>query len=153
MRIRAGHRSDAAAIATLVNLAFQVEAFFAPRDRTSPAELEPMFRRGSFLLCEDDGALVGCVFVEAQGERGHFGLLSVHPQRQGRGIGGRLVAAAEEHCRSAGCRAMDIHVVNLREELPPYYRGRGYVETGRKPFPAGEPTRLPCEFIVMSKPL
>jgi hypothetical protein len=35
----------------------------------------------------------------------------------------------------------------------PYYRGRGYEETGRRPFPAGESTKLPCEFVVMSKSL
>ena len=153
MEIREGVRADAPAIAALVNQAFQVEAFFVEKERTSADEVVRMFARGSFLLTEDDGRLVGCVFVEPKGERGYFGLLSVLPGRQGQGIGGRLVEAAEQQCRRAGCRAMDIHVVNLREELPPYYRGRGYVETGRKPFPPGEPTKLPCEFVVMSKPL
>ena len=153
MEIRSARAGDAPAIAALVNRAYQVEAFFVLKDRTSVAEIEAMFSRGTFLLAELDGALVGCVFVEPRGERGYFGLLSVAPDRQGRGIGGRLVEAAEEHCRRAGCRAMDIHVVNLRTELPPYYRGRGYEETGREPFPKGEPTKLPCEFVVMSKPL
>lgn len=153
MQIRQAVPADAPAIAALVNRAFRVEAFFVLGERTSRAEVERMFARGSFLLAEDDGTLVGCVFVEPNGERGYFGLLAVDPGRQGRGIGGRLVDVAEEHCRSAGCRTMDIHVVNLRAELPPYYRGRGYAETGRKPFPPGQPTKLPCEFIVMSKPL
>jgi GNAT superfamily N-acetyltransferase len=151
--IRPGSTSDADAVAALVNRAFEVEAFFIERPRTNPAEIASMCGRGVFLLAEQDGALAGCVFVETRGERGYFGLLSVDPTRQGQGIGGRLVAAAENHCRRAGCRAMDIRVVNLRKELPPYYRGRGYRETGREPFPEDEPTKLPCEFVVMSKPL
>jgi len=153
VEIRPAQPEDAPAIAALVNRAFQVEAFFTTKDRTSVAEIAAMFERGSFLLAEQDAALVGCVFVEPKGERGYFGLLSVDPLRQGSGIGGRLVDAAEEQCRRAGCRAIDIRVVNLRKELPPYYRGRGYQETGREPFPTGEPTKLPCEFVVMSKSL
>ena len=153
MEIRPARAGDAPAIAALVNRAFQVEAFFVEKERTNAAEVAAMFARGSFLLAEQDGVLVGCVFVEPKGEPGYFGLLSVDPERQGRGIGGRLVDAAEEHCKRAGCRAVDIHVVNLRTELPPYYRGRGYEETGRRPFPAGESTKLPCEFVVMSKSL
>ena len=153
MEIRPARAGDAPALAALVNRAFQVEAFFVEKERTNSAEVAAMFARGSFLLAEQAGVLVGCVFVEPKGERGYFGLLSVEPELQGRGIGGRLVDAAEELCKRAGCRAVDIHVVNLRTELPPFYRGRGYQETGRRPFPPGETTKLPCEFVVMSKSL
>jgi hypothetical protein len=47
---------------------------------------------------------------------------------------------------------MDILIVNLREELPPFYRKRGYVENGTTPFPDVE-TKIPCHFINMAKPL
>ena len=48
---------------------------------------------------------------------------------------------------------MDLEVVNLREELPAFYRKFGYRVTGTHPFPAMERTKLPCHFMVMSKPL
>jgi hypothetical protein len=48
---------------------------------------------------------------------------------------------------------MDLNVVNLREELPPFYRKRGYAEQGTAPFPGDAPTKLPCHFVRMSKPL
>jgi hypothetical protein len=48
---------------------------------------------------------------------------------------------------------MDIKVVNLREELPDFYRRRGYVGTGTSSFPSDLKTKLPVHFIEMSKPL
>jgi hypothetical protein len=45
-------------------------------------------------------------------------------------------------------------VVNLRVELPPFYRGLGYRETGTEAFSSSEsPTKLPCHFVCMSKAL
>jgi hypothetical protein len=61
--------------------------------------------------------------------------------------------AAEEYFRSAGCQAVDLQIVNLRAELPAFYRKLGYIETGTSPFAAdAEPSR-PCHFIKMSKQL
>ena len=53
---------------------------------------------------------------------------------------------------AGGCGAMDIRVVNLRTELPPFYRRLGYAEAGTEP--VEEPRALqPFHFIVMSKVL
>ena len=67
-------------------------------------------------------------------------------------MGKKLIAAAEEHARGAGCAYLDICVVNLRTELPPFYRSLGYEVTGTEEF-HGEPVKMPCHFIVMSKKL
>lgn len=48
---------------------------------------------------------------------------------------------------------MDLRIVNLREELPPFYRRLGYVETGTAPFQEEIKSKLPCHFVLMSKPL
>ena len=61
-----------------------------------------------------------------------------------------MIAAAEAYCRDAGCVALDINVVNLRTELPPFYKRLGYVETGSAPFTDPRATR-PCHMIVMTK--
>jgi ribosomal protein S18 acetylase RimI-like enzyme len=62
-----------------------------------------------------------CVYVELRGDRGYFGMLSVDPSRQGRGVGRRLIDRGR-YARANGCTAMDIRVVNLRTSLPPFYR-------------------------------
>ena len=112
-----------------------------------------MLAKGKFLLLEQDGTLAGCVYVEYRGERGYFGLLAVDPARQRAGLGSRLIAAAEQDCRAAGCRFMDLTVVHLRTELPPYYRRLGYVDNGALPFPADQHTKVPVHLIQMSKAL
>jgi len=153
VHVRDATASDAGAIAGLVNRAFLVERFFVDGDRTSPTEISRLLDVGAFLLAETDGRLVACVYVELRGARGHFGMLSVDPSRQGQGLGRLLVAAAEERCRREGCRMMEIHVVDLRQELPPLYRRLGYVEVGTEPFPDKERAKRPARFIVMTKPL
>jgi len=153
--IRVAVPSDAAKITNVINAAFSIaEASFFEGDRITLAEVEQLFAKGAFLVAADDAALSGCVYVEPRGERAYLGLLSVDPSRQQSGLGSRLMTAAEVYCRELGARFIDIVIVNLRTELWPFYQHRGYVEDGTTtPFPADVPTKQPCHFINMSKPL
>jgi GNAT superfamily N-acetyltransferase len=158
MKTRIAGPRDARAVAALISLAYRVEDFFKIGDRTDEADVLSRMGKGEFLLLEDEGgveggALAGAVYVVIHGETGYFGMLSIDPARQGQGLGRQLIAAAEAHCRNAGCRQMELEVVNLRTELPPFYRRFGYAETVTRPFPDHERAKLPCHFIVMTKSL
>ena len=151
MTVRHANLAEAHAIVGVINAAFNpAERFFIDGDRIDLPQVQGFFDRGLFLVTDD---LSGCVYIELRGDRAYFGLLSVDPTRQGGGIGKRLVAAAEEYAQSHGCRHMDLRVVNLRTELPPFYRSLGYAETGTEEFHPDPPTKLPCHFISMSKSL
>ena len=91
--------------------------------------------------------------TEPNGERAYLGLLSVDPASQRSGIGSQLMNAAEIFCAKAGCRFVDLRLVNLRKELPDFYERHGYVETGTLPFAEGIATRMPCHFVHMTKRL
>ena len=151
--LRTARPADVGAVTAIINAAYQVERFFIDGDRTSEDEVRRHMAKGAFLVAEEDGRPAGCVYVEQRGDRGYFGLLAVDPAQHGKGLGRTLVEAAEERLRRAGCIAMDISVVDLRTELPPFYRRLGYVETGTAPFPDPEKATRPCHFILMSKPL
>lgn len=151
--LRTATAADARAVTALINVAFQVERFFIDGNRTNEDEVHGFMAKGTFLLAEKEGAPIGCVYLEQRGDHGYFGLLAVSPAHHGKGVGRSLIDAAEDHFRRAGCRAVDIQVVDVRTELPPYYRRRGYVETGTAPFPAEGRATRPCHFIRMSKPL
>jgi ribosomal protein S18 acetylase RimI-like enzyme len=154
LTIRRAGGADVDAIVRLVNDAYRVEAFFVDGDRTDAAEIAARLAAGStFLLAERDGAPVGSALVENRRDHGYIGLVSVDPALQGAGIGRALMAAGEAACRAEGLPRVELVVVNLREELPPWYRRQGYREVGRRAFPDGARPKRPCHFIVMSKNL
>lgn len=139
----------------VINSAFKVaEEFFCFEDRITLEEVERLLITGTFLLAESDRVLAGCVYVELKDrDRSYLGLLSVDPSQQQNGLGSLLMDAGEKHSRRLGSRFMDIHIVNLRTELKPFYVRRGYMETGTLPFPPEVQTKHPCHFITMVKPL
>ncbi|HYG98481.1 MAG TPA: GNAT family N-acetyltransferase [Terriglobales bacterium] len=146
--------NDVSELMSLINTAFgRAERFFIEGDRIDEEELKQYMSRGKFVLAEENATVAGCVYVELRGERGYVGLLSVEPQRQGSGLGKRLMAEAEEYFRKNGCCAVDIRVVNLRTELMPFYRALGYREVGVEPFPCDLTTLHPCHLVLMSKAL
>ncbi len=154
LRIRRGARDDVAALTRLINAAFTVEQVAFDGDRLDAQGVRGYMKTGTFLLAEDAAGLAGCVYIEARGERSYLGLLSVEPKRQGRGLGRKLMAEAENFVRNAGCRAMDLRVISARaEQLLPFYLRLGYRETGTRPFPADLASKVPAHYILMSKPL
>jgi ribosomal protein S18 acetylase RimI-like enzyme len=153
--IRLATPADAAAMIPIINAAFAVEGFI-DGTRTDAERLALMFDTGDFLVAEEEGRLVGSIYTEIRPEqRGYIGMLAVDPSQQRRGLGRRMMEAAEEHCRQKGCDVIDILVVNLRTELPPLYRKLGYVEVGIEEFHPSRPLQAGVEAhcIVMSKAL
>lgn len=144
---------DVPQIVSLINRAFAVERFFKDGDRTDPEQVQQMMSQGKFLLLRQQGELVACMFVKLSGERGYLGTLSVDPARQRLGIGGRMMREAENYCRAAGCKVLDIRIVSVRPELPVIYHKFGFVETGTESAEVIETATRPVHFITMSKKL
>lgn len=153
--IRTATRDDAASIIPLVNAAFVVEDFLEGT-RTDAERMAKSMETGNFLVAEDrTGNLAAAVYVEVNGERGYFGMLAVNPTQQGQGLGRRMIDAAENFLRTAGCQWVDIKVLSPREGLPDYYRKFGYAESGREDFRPSRSLKpgVECHCIVMVKRL
>lgn len=144
---------DAESVSRLINDAFRSERFFSDEDRTNPEEVRDLMKKGIFLLAEEGGDMVACVYLEPRGDRVYLGLLSVEPSRQKSGLGSFLMNTSEDYARSQGAHAMDLQIVNVRTELPSYYGRFGYVETGAIPFPPQKKTKMPCHLVIYSKNL
>lgn len=153
--IRTATDADAESIARLVNTAFLAERFFIERDRTNPETVRELMRKGKFLVevQEKDGRILGCIYAELRGDRGYFGMLSIEPALQGKGLGHQLVDAVEKWFRGSGCKFSDMKIVNVRSELYELYTRWGYKETGTAVYDDPTPTKIPVHFVLMSKPL
>lgn len=104
--VRAETHEDAGAVRRVNELAF---------GRASEAELVDALRADArpylSLVAEEHGRVVGHIFFSPVGlepeERGllamGLGPMAVLPERQGAGVGSRLVRAGLEECRRAGC--------------------------------------------------
>ena len=147
--------ADAARIIAVVNAAFSIEDFLEGT-RTDEVRLAAMMEKGKMLLAEDaSGKLVGSIYYELRGERGYLGMLAVDPADQGRGLARKIVEAAEDRLRAAGCDEVEIIVLNMRPDLLPIYRRFGFVQTGTTQFTPSRTLKpgVECYGIIMVKKL
>jgi GNAT superfamily N-acetyltransferase len=158
--IRIATAADREPVQRLINEAFIVERFIkkggGDRLDAGGAEMDGLLARGTFLICEENGAPAACVYLEPRGDRCYLGLLSVSPHHQGKGLGRKLTVAAEDFARECGCRSMDLRVVSpRRDELVPFYLRLGYTEQGTQDYPAelAAEMEVPGHFILMAKPV
>jgi N-acetylglutamate synthase-like GNAT family acetyltransferase len=151
--VREATASDLPEIVSLINRAFEVERFFKAGDRTDAETVRQNMRDGKFLVLREGELMIACVWMKITGDRAYLGTLSVDPSRQKSGIGARMMREAESYARAAGCRVLDIRIVNLRTELPAIYRKFGFVETGTEVLQDTEKFTQPVHFVRMSKEL
>jgi ribosomal protein S18 acetylase RimI-like enzyme len=120
---------------------------------------ELMQKPGAVFLkyLNDENKMEGCVFLHKKGNRLYLGMFSVSPAAQGKGIGKKLLAAADEYAREHNCSLIYMTVISVREDLIAWYERHGYRQTGQVvPFPVDErfgiPTQ-PLEMLVLEKNL
>jgi ribosomal protein S18 acetylase RimI-like enzyme len=152
---RYGTAEDIPEIVRIINAAFRVEDFFIDGDRTNATDIATrmadLHTRILVVDAADKGALAAAVVVDVHDGRGHYAMLSVDPPLQGRGLARLLTNAVEDHCRAAGCDTLDIEVVNLREELPAFYKAMGFEPLDTAPFPDKSKLRRDAHMVRWTK--
>lgn len=106
---------------------------------------------------DENGEIVGCVYLEIQKDALYLGALTVSPEIQAQGIGKKMLEHAEGFAVEKGCSAIVMVVVSVRSELINWYLRHGYESTGEtKPFPTDNKFGTPrqnLEFVVLKKVL
>lgn len=128
--------SDAAEILRIQKLAFHGQGvlyddFTLPPLVQTPEELCRDFKTHLFLKAVDLGKIVGSVRGRVEGNTCFISRLIVHPDRQNRGIGKRLMLAIEDKFKTAGRYAL--YTGHKSEKNLALYRSLGYHEYARKP--------------------
>lgn len=171
--IRDATVDDVPAVVSLVESAYRgdasragwtTEADLLVGRRTDKEEVTRLITTSGDLILlavDEAGEPVGCCHLQRRhGGVAYFGLFAVRPTAQGGGIGGSLLAAAEERARREwGAAAMEMTVIGQREDLMAWYRRKGYQPTGDTfPWPPSEnvrstPLRQDLYFATLAKPL
>ncbi len=133
MQLRPADPADAAAVNELLDqLGYpQDDGGAATADRIRAWAEDPA---SAAYVAEADGDVLGvvavhlCPFFERAGCWGRIVALVVSDQARGRGVGGRLVAAAESFAADHGCERMEVTSSNYRVDAHAFYQGRGYVD-------------------------
>lgn len=90
------------------------------------------------LVAEEEGEVVGYLtwhiapVLHRPGPYGRITMLVVAESRRGRGIGRRLVAAAEERFHAHGCALIEVTSGTHRAEAHAFYRRLGYELTSHR---------------------
>jgi ribosomal protein S18 acetylase RimI-like enzyme len=169
MKIAPALPSDIPALVKLINSAYRgdssrqgwtTEADLLTGIRTDEAMLNDLLQtKDSVILCYSDeaGNLAGSVCLQRNAHKIYLGMLTVSPALQDRGIGKKLLQAADEYAKQLHCGAIFMTVISVRSELIAWYERHGYKRTGEtKPFPADDRfgrTAQSLEFIVLEKEL
>jgi GNAT superfamily N-acetyltransferase len=130
MQIRLARSADAEAINELLRqLGYPQDGQSATAARIQSWVDDPA---SAAYVAEADSDLLGvvavhiCPFFEREGAWGRITALVVSDRARGRGVGSRLVAAAESFAASHGCLRMEVTSADRRADAHRFYQRRGY---------------------------
>jgi ribosomal protein S18 acetylase RimI-like enzyme len=161
--------TDASALNQLVNSAYRgdssrqgwtTEADLLDGTRIDETAMRDLIEKpGTVILTYREASeLLGCVELRLQDGKLYLGMLSVKPNTQGKGIGKKLMHAAEDYARQQNITTIFMTVISVRQELIDWYIRHGYKLTGeRKPFVVPDTRwgipKIQLEFVVLEKSL
>jgi GNAT superfamily N-acetyltransferase len=151
--LRAGGRDDAAALASLIRLAFAAQpiATDPPSSalRETAATIAAHFDGGGGAIVADgplaSGPVAALLWLE-KADGLYLGRLAVHPAWRGRGLARRLIAAAEQAAHRAGHVRLFVSTRLALVSNRRLFLSSGFVETRRSAHPGyAVPTSVEME--------
>ncbi|WP_422739004.1 GNAT family N-acetyltransferase [Micromonospora sp. WMMD729] len=136
--------ADAGEILTVQRAAYLSEAqhygepFLPPLTETLDEVAAVLAGPTIVLVARAGHRLIGSVRAHLVGDTAHVGRLSVAPDRQGHGVGARLLAAIEEACAGRAARFTLFTGADSARNLTLYQR-HGYRIVAHRPDPNGTP--------------
>ncbi len=81
-----------------------------------------------FLVCEDEGEIVGSAMFGYEGHRGWVNYLGVSPAHRRKGLARALMQEGERLLREAGCPKLNLQVREGNLAAMAFYTSLGYVD-------------------------
>lgn len=145
------HFLDAERISSLVNSAYRgeysklgwtTEADLLGGQRTDPDTIRNIISdpKSQIELALENNEILGLMEIKKEIEYIYFGMLTVNPVLQNKGIGKILLIRLEELARNWSYKKIRMTVLSQRTELIEFYERRGFKFTGEtEPFPEDDP--------------
>ncbi len=159
--------ADIPAINQLVNSAYRgnssrkgwtTEADLLDGTRVDENAVKEFFTQpdSTILKYVEQEKIIGCVRLMKQGSKLYLGMFAVDPTVQNKGIGKKILIAAEGEARKQNCQFIEMTVISVRTVLIDWYKRNGYVEVGeKKPMvfdnPSGGIPKMDLYFITLEK--
>jgi ribosomal protein S18 acetylase RimI-like enzyme len=128
-------RAGEADVAALTAVAAEAYRPYVPRIGREPAPMTANYGQavGSGLtwVAEADGEIVGLLVLVVHPDHLLLENVAVRPAAQGRGVGARLLALAEDEARARGLDEVRLYTNEAMTENLAYYPRHGYTETHR----------------------
>ncbi|MEI5102927.1 GNAT family N-acetyltransferase [Streptomyces sp. PmtG] len=136
LRVRPAHRADVSAVNELLDqLGYPQDGRAATSNRIQSWAEDSS---SAAYVAEAGDDLLGviavhvCPFFERDGSWGRIVALVVSGRARGRGVGSRLVAAAESFAATHGCIRVEVTSGDRRQDAHEFYRRCGYVDQAGK---------------------
>lgn len=133
IHIRPATSAECGAVETLVQAAYQI--YIARIGKPPGPMLDDYAARiasGHLNVAESrEGGIVGIIVLVPQAEHLLLDNIAVHPAAQGRGIGRRLIAFAQDAARRLGYCELRLYTHAKMTENIAFYARLGFEETGR----------------------
>ena len=132
--IRAATGADAAAVAACTRAAYETYVArlgFEPKPMT--ADYSRIIAEHRVWVADCCGECCGVLVLEVHADHSLIYNVAVHPRRQGRGLGRRLMALAETQTKRHGGSELRLYTNALMTENIAFYTGLGFRETERRP--------------------
>ena len=137
-KIQLATPNDAAEITALVNAAYSKWIpIIGGKPMPMTANYAELIAKDYVYVVREGAALIGVLVIWELDDALYIDNIAVAPEQQGRGIGDRMLAFAEEKAREMNLRTMTLLTNAKMESNQAYYRKHGYVETRRQTIAEG----------------
>lgn len=153
MTLRPADETDAPTIVFLMHTAFQEYATTLDPPSGVLKETEAIVRdkmqAAHWLIAEQDGKPVGCVFYDLHADYAYLGRLAVLPENRGHGIASALTEAVEQQAVAANLLRVRLGARIALPHLIALYERRGYRIIAYETHPGyAEPTYVTMEKVL-----
>ncbi len=129
MSLRPATPADAPAVTALIRAAYEV---FTPRLGREPPPMADDYAAvivsGAVQVWEEAGEILGLIVLRAADDAVLIENLAVSPAAQGRGLGRKLIAAAEAEAVAQGVSRLYLFTHTAMQETVAFYHRLGFVE-------------------------